>query len=343
MDMNLFLELARISAPAGYERDITKFIADKIRGSVDDLYTDNIGNLIAFKKGRASNDRRIVIAAHTDEVGFFITSINSDGTANFETLGGIPSAVLAGKRVQFTKNGMMGVISAKPQHLASPAERNSFDKVDSFVIDFGATDEADAKKYCDIGDTAVFLADYMEISDDIISHKAVDDRFGCFVLMNLIEKSYDADIYFVFTAQEELGTRGAKAAAAALKPDISIVIEATTAADIPTVSGEKQVCTLGGGAVLSIMDKGTFYDSELLSFVVDTAKRRGINYQYKTLVAGGNDSSAFSQGPGGSKTVAVSLPTRFLHTQNCLCSKSDMEAVQTLVGAVLEEIQTFDN
>ncbi len=341
MDINLFRELAAISGPSGYEGAVSQFIADKIKGLVDELYTDNIGNLIAFKKGRIGNGKKVVVSAHTDEVGFFISSINSDGSLNFETLGGIPASVLAGGRVQLTKNKIQGVISAKPGHLASPDERNKFDGIGSFVIDIGAFDEDDAKKYCNIGDTAVFEADYLEISKDIVAHKAVDDRFGCFAMMNLIEKSYDADIYFVFTVQEELGLRGAKAVAAALKPDISIVIESTTAADIPTVSGEKQVCKLGEGAVVSIMDKGALYSEGLIKFAVDIAKSREIRYQYKMLVAGGNDSGAFSQGPGGCETLAISLPTRFLHTQNCLFSKGDMAAVERFVGAVLEEIQNY--
>ncbi len=341
MYMKIFRELNAICAPSGYEKAAGEYIKKAIEGYVDDIYFDNIGNLIAFKKGKGNCSKKIVVSAHTDEVGFFINGINSDGTVNFDSLGLLDIYSLTGKRVRFTKSGITGVISAKPGHLATPSERGSFDRIDNFVIDFGATDKKEAEKYCNIGDTAVFEDDFLQISEDIFAAKAADSRFSCALLIELIKEQYDADLYFVFTVQGEIGARGAKAVSTALKPDISIMIESTTAADIPSVSGEKRICSLGAGAVISQIDKNAVYSSGLISLALDIAKRETIKYQFKTLVSGFNDSGAFTVSPGGCETFGISLPTRFLHTQNSLFSKSDMEDIEALVRGMLQEIHSY--
>ena len=182
-----------------------------------------------------------------------------------------------------------------------------------------------------------FKADYIEFGNDMIKSKALDDRLGCAIMIELLQKKSKINYTCVFTVQEEVGTRGAIASAYTVKPDYAIVIETTTASDIPDTPENKKVCKVGNGAVVSFMDRGTIYNKDLYKRVREIADNNNIPNQTKTVVAGGNDAAAIHKSAGGVKTIAVSLPCRYIHSASSVGSKKDMESVQALCEVLVEE------
>ncbi|MEG0230307.1 MAG: M28 family peptidase, partial [Oscillospiraceae bacterium] len=200
------------------------------------------------------------------------------------------------------------------------------------------TTKEEAEKLISLGDYANFLPNYETFGDGFIKSKAIDDRFGCAVMLNLLKKSFEYDLVFVFAVQEEIGLIGSTVAAFSQNPDFALVIDATTAGDVAGVSEEDSVCKLSGGGVITIMDRHTIYDRQLVNLVMDTAKQNNINAQFKRAVAGGNDAGAVHKSRGGVRTVAISLPTRYIHSENCVAKISDIESTAKLINKAIEEI-----
>ncbi len=329
-------KLSRLCGTSGDEQDIRKFIMSQLPSDCD-VKTDNIGNLIVFRKGAAVPGNRIMLCAHMDEVGFIITDITDDGRLKFAPVGGISPGVVFGRRVVFS-NGMIGVIAAKAMHQLKDEEREKQPETDDLAIDIGAKDADEACKYVSRGDFCYFMSEYEEFGDGFIKGKALDDRAGCAVMLTLLSEELPYDTYFVFTVQEEIGARGASCAAFNIKPDIAVIIETTTACDIAGSEGEKRVCELGKGVVVSYMDRSTIYDRELYRLARNTADGIGVKNQTKTVIAGGNDSGAIHKAVGGIRTVALSVPTRYLHSPSCVMKKEDVEATLLTVGELIKKL-----
>lgn len=332
--MEFLKEICELVGTSGYEKDVRLFIEEKIKPYATEVYTDKIGNLIAFKKGKKEG-KRVVVSAHMDEVGFMVRYITDDGYLKFECIGGIDERVLAGRRVIFAKSGMLGIISAKAIHIQTPDERKKIVKVKDMYIDIGASSKEEAEKLVSVGDTAVFYPNYEEFGNDAIKSKAIDDRFGCAVMMEILKEELEYDTYFAFTTREEIGCRGAAAVAYALSPDFSIAVETTTAGDICGTPKHMTACRLGNGAVISFMDNGTIYDPKAFRLAEELAKKNEIKYQLKDLVAGGNEASAYQKTALGSLTVAISAPCRYLHSASCVVKKLDLESVLGLVRVLI--------
>lgn len=333
-------ELCNIPAASGGEKPVRDYIYSKIKGYAD-CKIDNMGNLIAFKKGnKPSGEKMLMTCAHMDEVGFIITAIDDDGFLSFTTVGGILPSAIIGSRVQI--GNITGVIGAKAVHLMDSDERDKLPKTDELYIDIGAENKKDAEKYVRLGDYATFERGYVNFGDGFIKAPAIDDRAGCAMMMDIIiNQTLEYDRYFVFTVQEEVGCRGAAAAAFGVKPYAALVLESTTAADIADTPSEKEVCRLGDGGVLSFMDGGTIYNRGFYSAAIGLAERNNIKYQIKSAVAGGNDSSAIHKAVGGVKTLALSLSCRYLHTKSCVIKANDMQAAYELCLAVINS-QCYD-
>lgn len=334
-------KLCELNAASGQEDNVRDYIIGRIQGKAE-YSVDSLGNVIAFKKGRAVPKNKIMLDAHMDEVGLIVTSIRSDGTLTFEEIGGVDPSVVIGRQVTVGKNGIFGVVGAKAVHNLSGEEREKAPEMDSLYIDIGASDKEEAEKHVSIGDYAYFSSEFISLGNDYIKAKAIDDRFGCSLLLEMIDREQPYDLYFTFTVQEELGLRGAKAAAYTVDPDIALVIEATTAADIDNVPENKQVCHLGRGAVVSFMDKSTMYDKDLYKMAFELAEEKNIPCQTKTAVAGGNNSGAIHISRGGVKTLAVSAPCRYLHSPSCIVNKEDLKACFDLVNAIIEKAADMD-
>lgn len=325
-------EICSIDGTSGDESRVREYIMNNI--AADEAAVDNLGNLIVFKKGRKTPKNKIMIAAHMDEVGFMVTDITDDGFLRFGAVGGIDPRVVLGRAVRFA-NGTRGVIGTKAVHQQSADERKKAPDIGDMFIDIGAGSREEAEARVSRGSCACFDTDFFAFGDGYVKSKAIDDRAGCLIMMDMINSAAEYDTWFAFTVQEEVGTRGAKAASFTVAPDIAIVLETTTACDIDGSSGDKRVCELGMGGVISYMDKGTIYDSGLYKLAFETAKANFIPAQTKTLIAGGNDSGAIHVSRGGVRTAAVSIPCRYLHSPGCVAKLSDIEAVKQLSSKLL--------
>ncbi len=328
------LELCALDGTSGDEGTVREYIRQRI--NADKITVDPLGNLLVFKKGRKTPKNKLMFAAHMDEVGFMVTDITDEGFLRFGAVGGIDPRVLLGRGVRFA-GGVKGVVGTKAVHQQSADERKKAPAFDDMLIDIGASTKEQAEKLIERGSCAVFDSDAFCFGDGYIKSKAIDDRAGCLIMMDMINGEPEYDAWYAFTVQEEIGTRGAKAAAFTIAPDIAVVLETTTACDIAGVSGDKRVCELGGGCVVSFMDRSTIYDKELYHLARQTADRLGIPNQTKTLIAGGNDSGSIHVSGGGVRTCALSVPCRYLHSPACVIKESDLDATARLASAVMTE------
>ena len=331
---DLLKTLCELDGPSGNESAVRDFIMNEIKDFCD-AKVDPMGNIIAFKKGKNLPKYKVMLDAHMDEVGVIINSISSDGFLKFQTVGGIKTESLLCKKVRFNKT--VGVIGAKPIHQSSADERKNLPSVDALYIDIGAADKDAAEKVVSLGDIGTFDTNWQDFSDDIFCSKAVDDRVGCAVLINLLKQDAKYDFYATFTVGEELGLRGAKTATYTVSPAFGIVLECTTAADIHKNSGNK-VAEVKKGVAVSFMDGSTLYDRALYDFTLDLAKSKDIKVQTKTAATGGNNSGAIHLTKSGVRTITLSLPSRYIHSSATLGSKTDVIAQYQLASALLKEL-----
>lgn len=334
-DLKLLQTLCSLNGISGNEDSVRDFIVQEITPFVTDLQIDPLGNVIAFKKGASRAKTDLMLSAHMDEVGLIVTHITDDGKLKFTTVGGIDKRILIGKKVLVGE--IPGVIGAKPIHLLKGDEKGTAVPLDDLSIDIGAASKEEAETVVALGD-AVYFETISDFSGETVKAKAIDDRAGCAILIDLIKQDLAYDMTFVFCVQEEIGLRGAKVAAYSVDPQAAIVVESTTAADIPGVEAEKQVCRVGEGPVVSFMDRATIYDKDYYKLAFALAKAENIPCQTKHAVAGGNDAGAIHASKGGVRTIAVSLPCRYLHAPVGLIAQSDFHHAETLILSLANTI-----
>lgn len=333
--MKLLKKLCLLNGTSGDEREVRNTIINML--PEDCTYTvDALGNLIVEKKGETEPENRVALFAHMDEVGFIVTYINDEGFVFVNSVGGVDASALFSKKI--TINGFVGVAGGKAIHQCSADEAKKIPEITDVALDFGFESREEAEKYISLGDCGYFKSDFVEFGNGFIKSKALDDRVGCAVLLELLQKKSKFNYTAVFTVQEEIGTRGAMVSAYTVKPDYAIVIESTTASDIPDTPDRKKVCKVGGGAVVTFMDRGTIYNKDLYKRAFEIAKQNNIPCQTKTVVAGGNDASAIHKAAGGIKTIAVSLPCRYIHSSASVCNSKDIECIEKLANALLEDL-----
>ena len=337
MDKKLLKELCLINGTSGDEDKVREYIISKIKDFCE-YKIDPLGNIIAEKKGADRAKNKVMVSAHMDEVGMIVTSVKADGTLTLSAVGGIDPRVAIGRPVTVGDSGICGVIGSKAVHNMTDEEKKTAPKFTTIYADIGAADKEEAEKYVQPGDRVYFKSEFGITEDGFVSGKAIDDRFGCAAMIEMIRSELPYDCTFTFVVQEEVGLRGSRTAAFAVDPDFAIVLESTTAADIPLAEGEKRCCELGKGAVVSYMDRSTIYDKELYRLSKETASENGINWQTKTMVAGGNDSGAIHISKGGVRTIAISAPCRYLHSPVCAARFSDLEDCEKLAKAMLEKM-----
>lgn len=330
-------KLCLLDGISGDEGQVRDYIISRIEGKCE-YRIDPLGSVIAFKKGRKTPDRKLLISAHMDEVGFIVNYITDEGFLKISPVGGIDPRVVFGRRVRAGEEKLTGVVGAKALHHLDGDERSKAPDFGDMYVDIGARDKAQAQEHIRLGDSVTFVSDFVRFGSGMLGGKAIDDRAGCAIMLGLIDSELEYDTYFSFVVQEEVGLRGSTAAAYTVDPDIAIVLEATTAADIPSASGEKKVCCVGEGPVVSFMDRSTIYDKGLYRLAFDTAQSLGIPCQTKTMIAGGNDAGAIHKSRGGVRTCAISLPCRYLHSPNCVISEEDLDNTVKLVRAMLPKV-----
>lgn len=328
-------KLSLLDGVSGRENAVRDYIINEVSAYADSIETDPLGNLIVFKKGKNTPKNKVMLDAHMDEVGLMITYINSDGTLEFDRVGGIDKRVMLGKPVTVGENKIQGVIGVKATHMVPAAEKLTMPS--TMYIDIGADSKEEAEKVVSLGDYVCFNSEFVEFGDGLIKGKALDDRAGCAILIDMIKSELPYDMYFNFAAGEEVGFGIAQTAFYKVQPDYAIVVETTTAADLADVPENKKVCSLGNGGVISFMDRRTIYPKELFDRAFELAEKHGIKAQVKSLVAGGNNAGVIHKTAGGIKTITVSLPCRYLHSPSCVLKKEDIEESAKLIRVLAEE------
>jgi endoglucanase len=274
-----------------------------------------------------------------DEVGFLVKRITDEGYLRFGCIGGFDRRVLPGRRVSVGPDKHPGVIGLKAYHLRDREGEEKPPDVEDLYIDLGARDRAEAEAMAAPGDVCAFHSPPADFGDGWIRAKALDDRAGCACLIRLLTETRPAlDTWTVFTVQEEVGARGAHAAGQALAPDLALVVESTTAAEQPDLPPHKQVCHLGGGAVVPVMDRGTVYDAALVRRLIAAAETAGVPWQYKEFLAGGTDAGALHLSRCGVPTAALALPVRYLHSAHSLADAADLTHLYTLLRTFVAQL-----
>lgn len=302
---------------------------------------DNIGNVVAFKKGRKAPKHKIMLVAHMDEVGFLVSNIENEGLLKLVKVGSIDVSILVGQKllVAAKKKFLPGVVGTKPVHLQSRDERCREIDMSSLMLDIGCKTKEEAKKLVDIGTSVYFSSKFEEFGEGLIKSKALDDRVGCAILVELLKTFDECDFYAVFSTMEEVGGRGARIAAEAIKPDVAIVVECTTA-DTPVTSGYGKVCCMNMGPAISFMDNGTVYDQKLVELAFKEAEHGNLKAQYKKAVCGSNDAAGLHSAGTGIRTLAISVPTRYLHSQASVASMLDVEQTVMLLKLIMQSFVT---
>ncbi|MGC8821086.1 MAG: M42 family metallopeptidase [Fervidobacterium sp.] len=333
--MKYLKELTELKGVSGFEDDVREYIKEKIKDKVDGLYVDRMGNLIALKKGNGTG-KRILLDAHMDEVGLMVTSINEDGTLSFAPIGGVDPRVVIGKKVQIGKD-VFGVIGYKAVHLQKEGIMST-PKYSELKIDIGAKSKQEAEKQVKIGDMVAFTTNYQELGDFVIA-KALDDRCGCSVLMDLIDKLNETlksphDVYFAFTVQEETGLRGPAVIAEQVNVDVAIAVETTTSGDDPELEKQLWSTHLGNGPAITFMHSGYVVHQEIFEKLVQIAKDNNIPFQYKMRTVGGTNARRYAL--TGIPAGVVSVPARYIHSPISSINKKDYENTLRLLEKYIE-------
>lgn len=301
--------------------------------------TDNAGNLIAEKAGREPPKSKVLFCAHMDEVGFIVTRIDERGFLSFGCVGRIDSRVVIGKRVLVGKDRLPGLVGAKALHLIPKEQRGEPAEIGDLYIDIGADGKSTAEALVRPGDRAVWDTDFCLIGKETaICSRAVDDRAGCALLVELLKGDAPYGFTAAFTTREEVDGSGAPAAGFSVEPDISVVVEATSAGDGAGVPEGDYVCAQGKGPVVSFIDKGTVYDPALYETVTAFARENGIPFQPKEGIAGANDSEAIHKSRAGVRPAAVSLPARYIHSPVTTLRIEDLENTLRLLTILRGEL-----
>ena len=332
----LLEELTSLNGVSGDETLVRDFILKHIKPLADEIKIDSMGNVIALKKG--STEKRVMLSAHMDEVGFIISGITDNGFLKFKTVGGIDTRVIISKKVTVGKDKIKGVIGMKAVHLQKRSERESVPEVKDLFIDIGAKDKAEAERVVSLGDYAAFDTCFERLGAASLKAKAIDDRAGCAVLLELIKKPVKYDTYFCFTTQEEVGLRGAKIAADRINPNIALVLEATTCSDVYGFKKHEYVTEMGSGVVITFMDRTTIVDKNYRKWLYNAAQQANIPVQYKQTTMGGNDAGRIHLARDGVKTASLSVPCRYLHSPCGIASEADINAMLELAELFLYRI-----
>lgn len=333
--LKLIEQLCRMRGISGDETQVREFVKQQLQGKCS-ITVDALGNVIAVKEGVKPN-KKIVLFAHMDEVGMMVTHITADGMIKFHPIG-IDPIVLFGRRVRIGEGEIVGVIGAKAWHHLSSDERDAALKAEGMYIDIGASSKEEAESVLSLGDSITFDDPFCEMGEGYLLSRALDDRIGCALLIKLLLSDCPYELTGVFTCGEESSLFGATAAANRVEAEIAVIIETTTAGDVDGAPASKTVCSLKNGPVVSFADRGTLYDRELYKLAFELADRKGIKLQTKEGVYGGNEARVVSRAGAGAKTMAVSVPCRYLHSPSCVAAMEDIESAQKLLAELIDPL-----
>lgn len=322
---------------SGFEAEVRAEIRRLAAPHAKSMMEDSLGNLMVLVQGRERRPAPVVLCAHTDEVGAIVFRVSKDGLLYMRPVGYMDPRVFLGKRVRIGCRGLHGVVGTKAIQLCTEVEKRRAPGMTDMFIDIGARDREDALRYVQVGDPVAFEGGAREFGDRRFMAKAIDDRLLCAILLHVMECPLSWDTWFVFSACEEDGLRGASAMTERLRPKYAMVLEGTTAADFPGVAPHLASTRQGAGTVISLVDRGTFYNEEMIRRMTAAAAAHDIQWQYRTTINGRTDSGAISIRSGGVVTFGVSLATRYGHSQVSHVYWPDVEQVAAMTKLFIEE------
>lgn len=343
INVPLLASICETAGAPGFEQSVRTLVIEQLKDVVDEYSIDNMGNVTTIVRGKSS-DKKVMIAAHMDEIGFIVTHIDDHGFVRFHTLGGFDPKTLTAQRVIIHgKKDLIGVMGSKPIHVMTAAERTKVPKTTDYFIDLGMP-KAEVIKFISVGDSITRQRELIEMGD-CINCKSIDNRVSVFILIETLKqlKNCPYDVYGVFTVQEEVGIRGAQVATLAIKPDFGFGLDTTIAYDVPGASAHEKITELGKGAAIKIMDSQTICDYRMVRYMKELAEKKNITTQVEILPAGGTDTMGIQRfTPGGSIAGAVSIPTRHIHQVIEMAHKEDILQSIDLLSACIENLDQYD-
>jgi len=327
---DLVRKVTEAFGPSGAEDAVREVIRKEVQPYVDEIRVDALGNLIAHKKGNGG--KKVILDGHMDEIGLMVTRIDDDGFLRFGTIGGVNPFTSLAQRVYFG-NGTVGVIGS--ERVDEPKDL----KMEKLFIDIGAKDRKEAEAKVRVGDSCAFLQPFVDMGDRIVA-KAMDDRVACAAIIETLKGlTTNHDIYAVFATQEEVGLRGARAAAFGIEPDVGIALDVTPTGDTP--KGRSANVSLGKGAAIKVMDRSIICHPALKNYMVKIAEEKGIKHQLEVLEMGGTDAGAIQMTRAGIPAGVISIPCRYVHSPCEMVDMNDYENCVKLTKALCESPLTF--
>lgn len=337
-DFALFRELTETSGAPGYEDRIRDVVRREFEGSVDEVRTDAMGNVVGTIEGSQRPEYEVVVAAHMDEIGFMVRNVTDEGFLQVDALGGWDARILRAQRVTVhaDERDTPGVIGSPPPHTLDESELEDEDTIGDIYIDLGMTDEA-VDDLVSKGDIVTMDQDTERVGETITG-KAIDDRVCVYTMLQAAQRiTPPVTVHFAATVQEEVGLRGATALGVDLDPDLAIALDTTVANDVPQIEDEADYVTkLGDGVAIKLKDSSVITNPKVHKQLQAVAETEGIDYQLEVLPSGGTDTAGFQNTAGAKPVGALSIPTRYLHTPTEMVHADDVVAMVDLLGAVLE-------
>ncbi len=344
LDIELLKRICEAPGVPGYEHRVRELVKKEVEPLVDEVHVDNMGNLCALRKGKGN--KKAMVGAHMDEIGFMVTHIDEKGYLRFTTLGGFDPKTLTAQRViVHGKEDLIGVMGTKPIHVMEEEERKKLPKTKDFFIDLGMSKE-EVEKKVDVGNPVTRERELIEMGD-CVNGKSIDNRISVYILIETLKKLKDAppahDVHAVFTVQEEVGIRGASVSSLEIQPDFGFGLDTTLAFDGPGSQPHEQVTELGKGAAIKVLDASAICDPRMVEYLKQVADRHQIPWQSEVLTAGGTDTKGIQQmKAGGAISGAVSIPTRYLHQVIESADKTDIGHCIELLTQGLIELDRFE-
>ncbi len=339
-------KLSNASGVVGREEEVRNLMAKLMKPHADEVYIDKLENVVAVKKSKKKTPK-IMLAAHMDEIGLMVKTVNKEGFIQFAKMGGIDDRLLLAQKVivQSSRGPFHGIVGSKPPHIQKEEERKKIVTYDELFIDIGAESKEDvAKMGVKVGDPIVFDEKFVSIGKDLVIGKAFDNRVGCAIMIETLRllKETDCNVFAVGTVQEEVGLRGATTAAFSVDPDVGLALDVTVAGDVPGVKEFDSSVKIGKGPALSVTDAGLITHPKVLRILLDTAEENKIAYQLETGLMGATDAARISLVRQGVPSGTVSVPARYIHSPIGMISLKDAEdSAKLTVAAILKIQKTF--
>ncbi|MCB0687366.1 MAG: M42 family metallopeptidase [Saprospiraceae bacterium] len=344
IDFDLLKTICETPGAPGFEKPIRDLVLDQLKSISDEVSVDAMGNVIAIKKGK--DRKRVMIAAHLDEISFIVTHIDDDGFIRFHTLGGFDPKTLTAQRVIIHgREDVIGVMGSKPIHLMQAEERNKAPNIKDYYIDTGLTGK-EVKALISVGDPITRERSLIKMGN-CVNGKSLDNRVSVYILLKtmaaLKERDVPYDVYGTFTVQEEVGLRGAMSSAGHINPHFGFGLDVTVAFDLPGAQPHEVITKLGEGAAIKIMDGSTICDYRMVQYLKKLADEKNIKWQPEILTAGGTDTAGIQRyGKDGSIAGAISIPLRHLHQVIEMAHTEDIDHCIALLTEAVANLDQYD-